>query len=181
MRLRRRGRVREEDLAPKIAEGITFGASAEEALAEHPKQNVFTGEDAERMFREEQAKVGRVPVFRAVLRDDTSSVWTDGTDRLQKNVLVTLDPESFRAIQAGHLCLRCYEPQDSAFPEMCSMCGYPMRERQIMDVSVEFKGSDHIGPGPAVTDWMDRQERKAHAKKLREGASPMKGLKHSAS
>lgn len=183
--IRRHGRrIKPEDLHPKQAEGLTVGMSAKKALASipDPAREHLDGEElVQHQLGGEGETVGRIPVFRAVLRDDTHSVWKEEDGRLQRNVISTMTDETFGAIQAGHLCLRCFEPQPEAFPDTCDVCGYPMRERQIMDVAMEFRGRDHIGPGMPIAEYLDEQERRmeqrerAEAKKS--GRSPMRGLR----
>lgn len=181
--LKRMRHLNLDSLSPGIAKGITQGASADEALAEFPVQGI-SGEDLIRQHMGgEQQKVGRVPQWRAVLVDDPQSVWTDDTGRLQRNVIEKVDKETFSALQSGHICLRCHEPHpDEAFPAVCDFpgCGYPMRERQIMDIAMEFRGHDFIGPSRPITEYLEEQEerleRAEHAARKAEGASPMVSL-----
>lgn len=171
-----------DSVSPKIAAGITQGASADEALAQFPVQ----GQSGEKLIQQhlggEQKNIDRLPVWRAVLVDDPQSVWTDETGRLQRNVVEKVDVETFQALQAGHMCLRCHEPQPEAFPAVCDFpgCGYPMRERQIMDIAMEFRGHDFIGPARPITEYLEEQEerveREEHARRKAGGASPMISL-----
>lgn len=182
--LKRRRHLNLDSLAPKIAEGITQGASADEALTQFPVQGQ-SGEDLiATHLGGEQSKIDRLPVWRAVLVDDTRSVWADtGSDgRLQRNVIEKVDVETFNALQAGNMCLRCHEPHPEAFPEVCDFpgCGYPMRERQIMDIAMEFRGHDFIGPAQPITEYLEQQEervaREEHAARKAGGSSPMVSL-----
>lgn len=180
--LKRRGKLNLDSLAPKIAEGITQGASADEALSQFPVQGVSGEKLIQQHLGGEQATIDRLPVWRAILVDDPFSVWTDQTGRLQRNVIEKVDVETFNALQAGHMCLRCHEPHPEAFPDVCDFpgCGYPMRERQILDIAMEFRGHDFIGPSRPITDYMEEQEermeREEHARRKREGGSPMVSL-----
>lgn len=182
--MRRHGRlVRPEDLHPKQAPGLTVGMSAKDALLSIKNDDSHVDGEAlaQRQLGGEQEHIGRVPVFRAVLRDDTHSVWKENDGRLQRNVVASIEVETFRALQAGFICLRCYEPQEDAFPELCPLCGYPMRERQILDVAMEFRGHDHVGPGLPIADYLEQQERRLEARERKErkkgGKSPMTGLR----
>lgn len=177
-------RVRPEDLHPKQAEGLTIGMSAKDALksiADAPRAHLDGEALVQQHLGGEQEHIDRVPVFRAVLKDDTHSVWKENDGRLQRNVVASIEVETFRAIQAGMICLRCYEPQEDAFPEICPMCGYPMRERQVLDIAMEFRGHDHIGPGLPIAEYLDQQERRLEARERKErrrsGHSPMTGLR----
>jgi hypothetical protein len=182
--MRRHGRrIRPEDLHPKQAEGLTVGMSAKDALKaiKNPHEHVDGESLVQHQMGGEQEKIGRVPVWRAVLRDDTHSVWKENDGRLQRNVIESIDVETLRALRAGHICLRCHEPHPEAFPEMCDLCGYPMAERQIMDIAMEFRGHEHIGPGLPIADYLEEQERRLERRERKEarrsGKSPMHGLR----
>lgn len=176
-------RVNRENLAPKIAAGLTEGASAKEALEEFPVQGKIDGAQLTSHMAEEHQDVEgtRIPAPRFVAQDDTHSVWHDEpTHRLQRNAILNMDVETYRAIQSGHICLRCLEPQPEAFPDVCDLCGYPMRERQVMDIAMEFRGDAHVGPGAPIADYLaeqeERLERLDHAKRKQEGSSPMQAV-----
>lgn len=183
-RRRQASRINRDNLAPKIAAGLTEGASAKEAMQEFPVQAKVDGaEIVQSHLGGEQATLDgtRIPRPRFVASDDLGSVWHDEpTGRLQRNAVLKMDAETFHAIQAGYLCLRCLEPQPEAFPEMCDLCGYVMRERQIMDVAMEFRGGAHVGPGAPIGDYLheqdERLERLDHARAKREGSSPMRAV-----
>lgn len=182
----RRHKVDLEALAPKVALGITEGASAREAMQElDERMGRVSFKDGVDLVQShlggEQERIGRIPVPRFVATDDTHSVWKDEqTNRLQRNAILKMDRETYEAILAGHICLRCLEPQPDAFPDQCDLCGYPMQERQALDVRMEFRGEDHIGPGMPIAQWEAEQEEKAeraeHARRKREGGSPMKTI-----
>lgn len=182
----RRHKLNLENLAPKVALGITEGASAKEALAELDARGVKPeGIDGAELVAShlggEQELIGRIPRPRFVASDDTHSVWDDGvTHRLQRNAILKMDRATFDAIKAGHICLRCLEPQPDAFPETCDLCGYPMRERQGLDIKMEFRGETHVGPGMPIAQWEAEQEEKAERaefeRRKREGGSPMKSV-----
>lgn len=185
-RARHAKRIRPEDLAPSQREGLTIGLGARDALKATP--NKYQAHlDGEALIQHQlggkQQTIGRIPIFRAVLRDDTHTVWKENDGRLQRNVIASVDIETFRAMQAGAMCLRCYEPvaEGESFPDTCDMCGYPMRERQIMDIAMEFRGHEHIGPGMPTSEFLaemdERAEQRERAAAKREGRSPMSGLR----
>lgn len=177
-------RVRPEDLHPKQAEGLTVGMSAKDALKsiqDAPRAHLDGEALVEHHLGGEQEKLGRIPIWRAVLRDDTHSVWKEHDGRLQRNVIESIDVETLHALKAGFICLRCHEPQPDPFPDQCDLCGYPMQERQIMDIAMEFRGHEHIGPGLPIAEFLDEQERRLEKRERRErrrnGHSPMTGLR----
>lgn len=179
MRLSRKSKgVDLRDVSPGIAEGLTQGPHATEEAAERfPLEKGPSGSEiVQQHLGGTQRLLGRLPVFRALLRDDIDSVWQDGeTDRLQRNVIAAVDPETFMSMQAGHMCLRCYEPQPNAFPDQCDLCGYPMAERQIMDIAMEFKGHEHVGPAQPfdqfIAEQEERMQKAAFDKKIKDGGS----------
>jgi hypothetical protein len=181
---RRAHRVNRDNLAPKIAQGITEGASAREALEEFPVQAKVDGaEIVQTHLGGDQANLEgtRIPRPRFVASDDTHSVWHDEpTGRLQRNAILKMDKETFQAMQAGHICLRCLEPQPEAFPDMCDLCGYMMRERQVMDIAMEFRGEAHVGPGAPIAEYLaeqeERLERLDYERRKKEGASPLQAV-----
>jgi len=180
---RRQQRVNRDDLHPKQAEGLTEGMSAKDALLSLRDDHAHVDGETlvQRQLGGDQGRSGRVPVFRAVLRDDTHSVWKENDGRLQRNVVASVDIETFRAMQAGFMCLRCYEPMEDAFPDQCDLCGYPMQERQVMDIAMEFRGHEHIGPGLPISEYLEEMDRRADERERAEakasGRSPMKGLR----
>lgn len=184
-RKRRSQRLNLDNLAPKIAAGITEGASAREALEQFPVQAKVDGAsivDSHLGGEQGTLEGTRIPAPRFVASDDTHSVWHDEpTGRLQRNAVLKMDGETFKAIQAGHICLRCLEPQPEAFPFACDLCGYSMRERQVMDIAMEFRGGEHVGPGAPIAEYLaeqeERLERLDHARRKQEGSSPMQAVR----
>lgn len=181
---RRHQRVNRDNLAPKIAAGITEGASAHEALEEFPVQAKVDGAELVQSHlggEHESFEGTRIPRPRFVASDDLNSVWHDEpTGRLQRNAELKIEAETFQAMQAGYICLRCLEPQPDAFPIACDLCGYSMRERQVMDIAMEFRGEKHVGPGAPIAEYLaeqdERLERLDHARRKQEGASPLKAV-----
>lgn len=158
-RRRKKRLVSEGDLAPLIAEGLTQGASEEEALQEHQPVG-SSGVDLLRSMREEQRLPGtRQPFGRFVASEDTNSVWVDEpTGRLQRNAVKVYTGEGLRLLREGRQCLRCDEPHpDDPFPANCDLCGYSMRDRQIMDLAMEMEGERHLGPAKPITDYLEEQ------------------------
>jgi hypothetical protein len=115
----------------------------------------------------------RRPRVRFVAEPDPSEIWSLGDDRLVGGVDITYTPDTIREMQSGYKCIRCMEPQDEAFPLNCSLCGYEMRDSQIRDMSLEFKGEKHLGPSRPITEYLDeldaRHEKAKFAKKIAEG------------
>lgn len=92
-----------------------------------------------------------------------------------QDVDIMAHQETRDAIKSGYMCLRCLEPQPFAFPEMCDLCGYPMKDRQILDVAMEFQGEKHVGPSKPINEYLMEQdlrvEKRKFEEKIREGRS----------
>jgi hypothetical protein len=165
----KRRRVQLDRLPPKIASGITEGASAKEALAEHPTPS-DSGAKMQAALAE-VPRVNRVPVFRAVLKDSLDSVWIDEpTGRKQRDAVIMVNPEVRDALRGGWLCLRCWEPQDEAFPPLERQvhlpgCTYDIAGRQAIDVRMEFRGDEHVGPALPISVYLEEQEERARRRR----------------
>lgn len=159
--------VKPEHLAPRLQEGFTQGVPAEEALSyfESPTQD---GVAQLRALRDVSPAGGtRVPTPRFVASVSDDSIMVEpATGRVMQDVELGMNPETRRAIQAGSICLRCLEPQPSPFPTLCDLCGYPMAERQAMDVAVEFEGEIHLGPTRPISEFLEEQSERLEKRKF---------------
>lgn len=160
-----------DGLHPLIASGLTEGLNAKAALERHPVQ----GQDPGALIRHMKDDGGdRMPRVHFVAAEDADSVWHDEpTGRLQKNATLTFTKEVMGALRAGMICLRCLEPQQDAFPATCQSppemgCTYPIRDRQIMDISMEFEGEKHLGPAQPISEYLAEQEERAERRRYNE-------------
>lgn len=60
-----------------------------------------------------------------------------GNGDVRRDIDIHPTKEQYEQMQQGFMCVRCFEPQETAFPETCGLrgCdgyrdGFPMRERQ---------------------------------------------------
>ncbi len=171
-----------EEMHPAQRDGLTIGG---EDVGTQPASSTVTTADLIRHMGQESAggKVGRVPAVKFVAEDDPTEYWSDGaTDRIQAGADVTYTKETWGAMLAGMICMRCMEPQEEEFPQECSLCSYSMKESQPRDMALEFKGEKHLGPSKPVSDFMDEAQEKylkqRFEAKIAAGKSPMKGLKY---
>jgi hypothetical protein len=157
-----------DSLAPIIRAGYTEGLSAEEALELHSPRTGSGVETIRHMSQADRqlARGGR-RFAQFVAETDTGAVWTDGvTDRPQLDYTKTYTPEGLRYLREGRQCLRCDEPLDPAFPTLCPLCGYPVKERQIMDIAMEFEGDRHLGPRKGITEYMEVLEERTEKRRF---------------
>lgn len=86
---------------------------------------------------------------------------------------MTVPDEVVEQIRQGYQCVECLEPLDTAFPEKCPLCFFPIKERQLEVFERVFKGHQ---PGARTgADWEaeadrieERKERRAFAKRAKE-------------
>jgi hypothetical protein len=70
--------------------------------------------------------------------------------RLLAHPQIAWPEETIERFRAGYKCVNCLEPQEHAWPERCSLCGYPMRTEQTRFFAHEFGGEIEVG---STRDW----------------------------
>jgi hypothetical protein len=68
----------------------------------------------------------------------------------------TFHPYDLGRIREGYGCLRCWQPFETAFPAVCTLCPYPVAERQAEDFAAEFEGPKWVGPSTSLADEFER-------------------------
>lgn len=168
-RRRRDKQIRHDQFHPGIAKGLTLGLPADEALAAFPHKKPTGVEIVRHMARADESlerRSGRLPYAPFVAADSTDAVFSDGvTDRPQMSYDATYTPQGMTLLREGRQCLRCQEPHEVPFPVACDLCGYAMRDRQIMDIAMEFEGNKHLGPAKPISEWMNEQELRAEKRR----------------
>jgi hypothetical protein len=158
-------------LSPMIAEGITYGKHAlEEADEKFPPVQMPDGAEMVSHLRSADERMADKKFAPFVASNSTDAVWTDGvTDRLQMDYVTSFTEEGLRYLREGRQCLRCHEPHpDEPFPDQCDICGYAMKERQILDISIEFEGLKHIGPQKGISSYLEEQEERMERRAFEE-------------
>lgn len=56
----------------------------------------------------------------------------------------------------GYVCIKCWEPHETPFPDKCSLCGFPMKTHQLIVFEQEFKGFERA-------PWPERIEKELDA------------------
>lgn len=73
------------------------------------------------------------------------------TDAGRQDAKITFTRDQFERLCAGHICVICLEPLETAFPKNCSnpYCpwpgGFPVRDKQLEILHQRFKGSEFLG------------------------------------
>lgn len=91
-----------------------------------------------------------------VASDNTVVQMSDGREFLDVNI--ALPDTDVERIRQGYVCIRCLEPQETPFPEVCGftapdgvtkLCNFPIREKQLAEFAVMYKGTVDVGSGLA--------------------------------
>jgi hypothetical protein len=156
-----------EDLHPKQQAGISQEGDGT-VLKTQPKAKDAIAHMSHKVDDRQNAAP-----FVADVTDDRH-IFMDNLGRHYVEPKVTLSKKAVEQIQTGYRCLKCKEGLfDSPFPLLCDACGYPIKERQVVDFSLEFKGAAHIGPAIAIDEYLaeqdERVERRKFAQKLKDG------------
>lgn len=102
-----------------------------------------------------------------VEEEPTEATFVNG--RWMQGVNWTLCEEDHARLREGRKCVQCMEPQETPFPERCSLCGFPMRDSQRFEYEYTYQGEKHIGPSFSVSEELERldeqRERREWAEK----------------
>jgi ribosomal protein L37E len=91
-------------------------------------------------------------------------VLPDGRQFIENTV--TISVEQADRMWAGYMCARCLEPTTEAYPEVCPLCGFPMKELQRKQLEQDFLGVDPTRVGSFPLDReMEHLDRVAHTPK----------------
>jgi hypothetical protein len=106
---------------------------------------------------------GPVQILDAVPAPDTIVRLADGREFV--DVTMALHAEDVERIRTGYVCIRCLEPQETPFPEVCGStlpdgetrwCNFPMRERQAAEFEQMYKGEVNLDGNVNVNDEIER-------------------------
>lgn len=93
-----------------------------------------------------------------------TEVYPDG--RMMHGLNVAMCDDDVERTRQGYKCIRCWEPFESAWPEACNVCGFPVAKHQAEHFARAYAGYDPTARTGAdierVADEMqDRAERRA--------------------
>lgn len=100
---------------------------------------------------------------------DGVAVTIDHRGRPRATPRLVISEEDFGRIQAGYVCIRCFEPQSRPFPKKCETewCRFPMADRQAEYIEHQYDGQITLGPSTSDEDEIELM-REMHARKRRE-------------
>lgn len=95
----------------------------------------------------------RRPVVPLAIEEDIDRVRIED-GRTYMHYEYALRPEDVERIRLGYVCANvpCFEPHETPFPERCNVCGFPMRELQLIRFAREYVGDRWVGPTDSVDD-----------------------------
>ncbi len=126
-------------------------------------------------FLEEQRNTNpsdrwRKPVRPVVVEDSNEEIrMHNGVPRAGFNA--TFDQETIERFRIGQACLRCWEPQQSVFPDKCALCKYPMKDRQTIDFQEVYGGKKWVGPSTTIPDEIERMKYEGAKRRHKPGSS----------
>ena len=62
--------------------------------------------------------------------------------RHMQDSTITLTAEAAERMWQGYMCAKCLEPFDEAYPKLCNVCRFPVRELQRRLLERDFLGVD---------------------------------------
>lgn len=102
--------------------------------------------------------------------ETTESVATADTGRATLDARVKFNPDDVERMRLGYVCIRCWEPHESPFPDRCDLCTYPMRAEQPAEFERAYKGSERNPRAVLIEKELaaldDKHERTFHTNRL---------------
>jgi hypothetical protein len=126
--------------------------------------------EQKRLESDGPAERWRKPVKPLAVVDDPSQATFDG-NVLRAGYNATFDADTIERFRQGYACIRCWEPQQTPFPEACPLCMYPIKDRQREDFAAEFEGEKWIGPTTSLSDEFERMVHEGQKKRHKPGSS----------
>lgn len=77
---------------------------------------------------------------------DTESYMVLPDGRAMERTVLGFSAEIIERMRQGYVCVKCYEAVNTAFPDECPVCKFPMREKQTEEFAKDFRGSIRFGP-----------------------------------
>ena len=94
----------------------------------------------------------RKPVIPVGVEESDTHALLLRTGEVRSAFNVTLSPDDVGRVRAGYVCVRCLEVQEQPFPKECSVCKFPMAERQAEYLAQAYQGEQYMGPTTSLDD-----------------------------
>jgi hypothetical protein len=92
------------------------------------------------------------PIIAQYVDTDVDSYTRLPDGRTMETPLFALTAEQVERVRQGYVCIKCLEAYDSAFPDQCGVCRFPMRLRQIEEFGKTFRGKKQFGPSTSIEE-----------------------------
>jgi hypothetical protein len=114
------------------------------------------------------------PALPVAVDIDTSRVRVDKFGAKHEELERIFTEYDYGRLKDGYCCFECGEVQvenglPKAFPEKCSVCHYPMKDRQTRDIADQFDGEVEIGGRPLDELRAEDDELKEKIRREQEG------------
>ena len=63
-----------------------------------------------------------------------------------------LTEEQVERVRLGYICIKCLEALDSAFPDFCPVCKFPMNKHQMEEYAKTYRGDIKFGPSTTIEE-----------------------------
>jgi len=83
------------------------------------------------------------------------AIWLPDGRRQSMDVPV-LTARTKERMRTGHMCVKCQEPFEHAWPKLCHVCGCRVRSEQAEYFAREFGGEIHVGPSTSIDEEIAR-------------------------
>ena len=104
------------------------------------------------MSRRNDATPTGVPVIPAAVDIDPESYTRMPDGRTMWTPLFALTEAQVEKVRQGYICIKCLEDLNSAFPDLCPVCAFPMRLRQTEEFAKTFRGEKKFGPSTTIEE-----------------------------
>lgn len=104
------------------------------------------------MARRNDANLTGEPIIASYTDVDTDSFTRLPDGRAVEATVFGLTEEQVGKIRAGYVCIKCLEAHDTAFPDQCLVCRFPMRMRQTEEFAKTYRGEIKFGPGTTIDE-----------------------------
>lgn len=100
----------------------------------------------------------RKPVIPLAVEEDEDHIQLSANGEWRSAAKVILSDDDVGRMRAGYVCARCWEVQTNAFPKECSVCRFPMADKQSEFLAKAYKGSTRLGPSSSLEDELAAME-----------------------
>jgi hypothetical protein len=63
-----------------------------------------------------------------------------------------LTEEQVERVRLGYICIKCLEAYDTALPDFCAVCKFPMRKHQGEEFAKTYAGDIKFGPSTSIEE-----------------------------